>query len=659
MTAPLKSWFSVLLVSISWVATAGAQGERVLSSAHYHLGVAGLPEWEEFAHSTPHGPLLDLPFTAQANTDEHTLFIRQRNVKTPWTVSLNGRKLGALETLVQPLVLALPIPKGALRDGENRLTITRGPSRMLDDIVVGEITLAPQARIAVLTQARVQVTVTASEASENGRELPCRLTLVDPRAALQPLQADHGQRLAVRTGVIYTGDGAASFGVAPGAYTLYASRGFEYSVASETFTIADGETRTVALSLRHEVPTPGHIAADTHIHTLTFSRHGDATVDERMLTIAGEGIELAVATDHNHHVDYSEAAQRSGLQAHFRSVVGNEVSTKVGHFNAFPMPRDGPVPDATLTDWTQLLHQIRSVTGAKVITLNHPRDVHQNFTPLGSANFDSTSGALRGGPRFDFDAIEVVTSAAMQSDIMLLYRDWFALLNHGFRVAAIGASDTHHVSEFILGQSRTYVAARTTAPAEIDLDEVWESFRAGRLLVSLGLLTYIKVDERFEVGDLATGLGPTFQVAVEVRGPSWVTADRVELFANGIKIRERVIASTEKVEKTRIVWTVPRPRHDVHLVAIASGPGVTAPYWEIPRPYQATSKVFTPRVIGSTNPIWIDADADGRFSSARDYAERLVQQQRTGEGAAALEDYDQAVAVQVAHLRTPPAEAAR
>lgn len=148
-----------------------------------------------------HVRLLDLPFTAQPNADEHTLFIRQRNVKTPWTVSLNGRKLGALETLAQPLVLALPIPPGVLRDGGNRLTIIRGPSRMLDDIVVGGITLAPQPRTLALTQARVQVAVTATE---TGRALPCRLTLVDAQAALQPLHVDDGQRLAVRTGVIYT-----------------------------------------------------------------------------------------------------------------------------------------------------------------------------------------------------------------------------------------------------------------------------------------------------------------------------------------------------------------------------------------------------------------------------------------------------------------------
>ena len=187
----------------------------------------------------------------------------------------------------------------------------------------------------------------------------------------------------------------------PGKYVLYANRGFEYSVATRQITIGPGETKSIALQIRREVPTPGLVACDTHIHTLTYSKHGDATVDERMLTIAGEGIELAVATDHNHHADYSEAAARTGMSPHFRSVVGNEVSSKVGHFNAFPFQADGPVPNAQLTHWTELLHNIRSVTGARVITLNHPGDVHQKFTPFGPDNFDARTGEFRSKPKFD------------------------------------------------------------------------------------------------------------------------------------------------------------------------------------------------------------------------------------------------------------------
>ncbi len=629
--------------------TVSGATREVLEAKAFHLGIAGMPEWEEFAGSSPHGPQLEVTFTSTANVTEWTLFMRQRNVKTAWNVMLNGRKLGTLETLTQPLVRALVIPAGAVVEGENRLTILRSVSRMLDDIVVGEIAIDRRPRDEILAQATLTVEVNDAD---DASALPCRLTLVDAEQALVPWRATEGQRLAVRTGVIYTGDGRASVGLAPGIYVLYASRGFEYSVATERITIGAGETKRVAVRLRREVPTPGLVASDTHIHTLTFSKHGDATIDERMLTIAGEGIELAVATDHNHHVDFREPAERAGVSAHFTPVVGNEVSTKVGHFTAFPVPLDGAVPNAHLTDWPELLHNIRSVTGAKVIALNHPRDVHQAFTPFGPENFEEATGVLKKAAKFECDAIEVVTSAAMQSDIMLLYRDWFALLNHGHRVAGVAASDTHHVSEFILGQARTYVASAAQDPAKIDLDEIATSYRGGRLLVSLGLLTTMKVNGRFGVGDLATGLGDELSVEIEVLGPSWVRADRVELFANGVKVRGQAIEPSENVRKARVTWTLPRPRHDVHLVAIATGPGVSAPFWDIPRPYQPTSKTFTSRVIGSTNPIWLDGDGDGEFTSARGYAARIVRG-AGGDAAkitAALANYDSAVGVQATDL---------
>ncbi|MBL9209278.1 MAG: CehA/McbA family metallohydrolase [Opitutaceae bacterium] len=638
----------VCLLSVASGAAVGT-APRVIDANRYHLGVPGQPEWQEFEPGPPHGPQLELRFTAESNVAESTLLVRQRDVKTAWQVALNGRRLGALEMLAQPLVRAFSVPAGLLKAGENQLVISRAPSRVVDDIVVGEFVLDARSRAEVLAQATLEVEV--SDAA-TGRGVPCRLTLVDGEDALVPLAASAASPLAERTGVVYTGDGRARLGVAPGTYVLHAGRGFEYSVATERVTVAAGDTRRLALTIRREVPTPGLVACDTHIHTLTFSKHGDATLDERMLTIAGEGIELAVATDHNHHADYTEAAARTGMNPHFRSVVGNEVTTKAGHFNAFPVKAGAALPDAQLTDWPALLASIRTVTGARVITLNHPRDVHSNFTPLGPENFNAATGDLKSAPEFAVDAIEVVTSAAMQSDIMRLYRDWFALLNRGHRVAAIGSSDTHDVSRFILGQARTYAVSQAADPAAIDVEEICASFRAGKLLVSLGLLAQMSVDDRFTVGDLATGLGGEVRIVVEVTGPSWVNADRVELFANGIKVRAQPVAATRAVRKARVEWTLPRPAHDVHLVAIATGPGVTAPYCETPRPYQASSRIFTPRVIGSTNPIWIDADGDGKFTAARAYAVALVQR-AAGDPArlqSLLGGYDQAVQVQAADV---------
>jgi hypothetical protein len=628
-------------------AAVGERRSRVLDANAHHLGRPGEPEWQEFEGKSPNGRELKVTFAGQPNDRECTLFIRQRDVKLGWSVLINGRKLGQLHTMEQALVHVLPVPPGTLRDGENILTIS--PPAAVDDVIVGEIKLDARPVKEALGLATINVQVMDAESTDG---LPCRITIVDKLGALAPIYASPDQQLAVRPGVVYTRDGRATLGVQPGEYTVFATRGFEYSMDSQKLSIAEGHVENVHLRIRREVPTPGLVSCDTHIHTLTHSGHGDATIDERMITIAGEGIELAVATEHNHHADYSEPARRSGVQDRFTTVIGNEVTTKKGHFNAFPIRPGSAPPDYKIEDWPPLMRAIRSTPGVRVVVLNHPRNIHSEFQPFGPTNYNSVTGENRRGPEFTFDAVEVVTSAALQTDPMIGFRDWFALLNHGYRVAGVGSSDSHDVSRFILGQGRTYVACAGDNAAAIDVDGACDSFLKGRVLVSMGLLTEMTVNERFGVGDLVTGLGNELRVNVVVRGPLWVTADRVELFANGVKFREQRIEPTQSVEKARITWTIPRPAHDVHLVAIATGPGVTAPYWANPKPFQPTSRVWEPRVIGATNPVWIDADDDGRFTSPRGYATMLLN--RAGPEPAKLipllDSLDQATATQVASL---------
>lgn len=622
---------------------------RSLDVTMYHLGTEGFPEWQEFAGEKTHGRSLLIQFPAERNTSEQTLILRQRDVKHSWQVQLNGRRIGNLVAQETELVHTLVVPAGALQDGTNSLAIV--PPAAVDDILVGDFRLFGTSLNSTLAEARLELRATTRDAPG---ALPCRFTIVDSSgalAAIRPGTTNHAG-FTTRPGVVYTGDGAALVGLLPGQYTVFASRGFEYSVATQTVSIAIGQTKTVALSLRRTVPTHGWVAADTHIHTLTRSKHGDATEEERMLTIAGEGIELAVATDHNHHADYTEAARRTQTSNRFTAVIGNEVTTKAGHFNAFPIQAGSPVADFSVTNWSDLLKGIRSAPGVQVVTLNHPRDLHSGFIPLGPANFNPVSGAALRGQDFSFDGLEVITSAAMQSDIMLLFHDWFALLNHGFRPTALASSDTHDVSRFILGQGRTYVKCADTNVAALNVAEACRSLREGRALVSFGLLTDLVVNERYGVGDLVARGQRGITAVVTVLGPAWVQADRVELFANGRKVAEQRISPTHESIKARVTFRLPPQPHDVHLVAIASGPGVTAPFWETPRPYQPSSKTFTPRVLGATNPVWVDVDGDGNFTPARRYAERLVKQH--GMSAAklfpALASFDQAVAAQAASL---------
>ena len=605
----------ILLVFLNPIQAAEAL--RTLDAKVYHLGTPGFPEWEEFAKSKAHGRRLDITFDAEPNAKPQTLLIRQRQVKARWPVLLNNQRIGYLLNIDSKLVHSVTVPAGKLRAGKNTLSIVA--PKTTDDIEVGPIQLTAVAEAQLFA---APLTVSVAD-SKTANAIPCRITVVNEDGALTALRPAPNQQLAHRPGVVYVSSGTARLNLLPGRYTIYASRGFEYSVAKQTVTVNSGKTAHVRLTLRHEVPTPGLIATDTHIHTLTRSGHGDSTEVERMHTIAGEGIEFAVATDHNHHADYRPVQKTTGTTAFFTAVTGNEVTTNAGHFNAFPIVPSSAVPDAKLTDWSKLIPAIRATPDVRVIVLNHPRNTHSGFSPVAPEHFNRVTGRNLYGEPYSFDAMEVVTSAAMQSDYMAPYRDWFAMLNWGHNVAGVGSSDTHDVSRFILGQARTYVECPDTNPAKLDVAKACESFRRMHAYISMGLLTMIKVDGRYRAGDFAKSLKKEMAVSVQVLGPSWAKADRLDIYANGQMIYTQPIKPSSTIEKAKLNLTLPSPKHDTHLIAIATGPGITEPFWESPRPYVPTSRKHKPRVQGATNPIFLDGDGDGKYTPPRLQAEQM------------------------------------
>ncbi len=614
----------------------------------YHLGVKGQPEWLEFANDPPHGRELAMPFPAEFNAAEYTLLLWQSDVKQAWPVAVNGRKLGQLDLNEVPVISAYALPAGSLKK-DNVLTVS-SPKKN-DDILVGLARIVPRPLAEVLGESTLEVEVVEPIA---GGGVPCRITIVDEALnALPPLTAAPGQRLAVRHGVAYTGDGRARVTLPAGRYRVHAGRGFEYSVATQRVSLSAGDTRKVSLKIHREVPTGNLVACDTHVHTLTFSGHGDSTDDERALTLAGEGIELPIATEHNQVNGYAAAAARMGVRDRFTPVLGSEITTTKGHFNIFPVDPAGPLGDWKLTDWPKLMESIRANPAVKVVILNHARDTHNDFIPFDNANFNAASGENRRGVEFGFNGMEIFNSGALRSDNMELFRDWMALLNYGYRVTAVGGSDCHDVNRYLVGQGRTYLSCRDADPGKIDVAEACDNFLKGRAVVSLGLLTQIKVNGRHGPGDLVTGSDGDLDVEVRVLGPSWTKVERVELYANGTRIRDEWIeGGAQGGEKARLRWRIGRPKNDVHLVAVASGPGVRELYWPLARPYQPNTPAWNPQVFGVTNPVWVDADGDGAFTAPRALAAKALALHEKDDAAllAELGHYDEAVATQAASL---------
>ncbi|MCA9223549.1 MAG: hypothetical protein KDA71_24725, partial [Planctomycetales bacterium] len=331
------------------VAGANIRADEILvTSDMHHLRDHGPREWDEFPRQATLTRLVKT-FVAQANDQAATLLWRQQDVKQTWRVILNGKRLADLAQDENDMIVAVDVPPGSLQDGDNELVIEQiGQRKEVDDIRIGEIRLDSRRRPEVLSAAKLVVSV---RDAQTGAALPARLTIVDERGSLVSTSAVSHRTLAVRPGILYTANGRAEFGVPAGRYRLYAGRGFEYSLAQAEIELLPGQTRTIDMTIKREVPTPGWIACDTHIHTRTHSGHGDATVEERMITLAAEGIELPIATDHNVQIDHAPYAKELGMTEYFTPVIGNEVTTKIGHFNIFPVQPGARTPPHDQQDW--------------------------------------------------------------------------------------------------------------------------------------------------------------------------------------------------------------------------------------------------------------------------------------------------------------------
>ncbi len=631
-----------------WSRAATIAEERVIDGRMHHLRSGEQREWSEFPAESE-GGTLRVAFSAEANAAAVTLRLRQRDVKQSWRLRLNDRDLGLLPNDENPMTTFWEIPPATLRKGENMLVVTgSGPA---DDVEIGDLRLVDLPRKRALHAATVKVRVVDAD---TGQPMPARVTVVDQQGSLCSVGAESNARLAVRPGVVYTADGQAEFGVPEGAYTVYAGRGFEYSIDSRHLDATPGAIHQLDLAIRREVPLDGYVSCDTHVHTLTYSGHGDCSLAERLVTLAGEGIELPIATDHNVAIDYLPALRESPVLGRFTPVVGNEVTTRVGHFNVCPLDATDPAIDHQGGDWSQVFAAIRRAGPRRVIVLNHPRDLHAGFRPFDPRRHIAMTGENLAGWRLEANAMELVNSGAVQSDAWRIVHDWLGLLNAGLRITPVGSSDSHDVARSIVGQARTYIRCRDENPGQIDVAEAVKSLLAGQVLVSYGLAAELTVDGMYGPGDVvAAGDQRELKLRVRVLGPSWSAADEVVLFMNGAEIRRAKIEPPGRMQggvKFEADWRIALPSHDVSLAVVAVGPGVAGRFWPTAKPYQPDSPDWHPYTLGATGAVSIDCDGHRGYNSPREYALKLIDESQGDASVLAtrLREFDEATAAQAA-----------
>lgn len=403
------------------------------------------------------------------------------------------------------------------------------------------------AAVGARTKAVIPVTeasaLTLGPCTEQSLPVPCKMTLEGMGVPNPELGARHLADGARNQLVLGPGE-VRSIPLPRGRYRVTASRGPEYDLAVSEIEVGDTEAHPFAL--RRVVRTDGYVATDFHQHTV-WSADAPVAVRDRLRANAAEGVEVAVASEHNVVVDLQKEVGALDLGAFLVEISGDEVTTDSnrapwGHLNAYPLPfladaprggapavRDRPLPE--------IVKELRARPGERVLQMNHPRSGKNGvFDQLA---FDAKTGRST-SPEWteDFDALEVWNGRNVDARSRVT-DDWFALLRRGKAVTPIADTDTHGIVGEEPGYPRTWVrVANDTQLASWDdarTRELTTQVRKGRdVVLSNGPFVQVKAwspgSSPVGIGGLVRAKGKrTVNVEIDATAASWVAIDSVEV----------------------------------------------------------------------------------------------------------------------------------
>jgi hypothetical protein len=406
----------------------------------------------------------------------------------------------------------------------------------------------------------------------------------------------------------FTKDGDAELRLRPGTYRIVTSRGPEYDLAQTSVTVQPSETKTVTHMLARVVDTTGWIAGDLHIHSRQ-SIDSSMTLDERVRALAAEGVEWAVATDHNFVTDYRPYVARNQLVDWLFPMVGVEMtSLESGHFNGYPLRYDVGAVTHGAFEWArrtpdQIFDDLRargSLGPARtIVQVNHPRDgvlgyfaqyqrdpftaqelaptlVQQVIAPKGPA-FRTSDGKTTFSSRFDamevangklfwqmhhFRVPAALPAGELPADVpptgTILRKangepgfpgmidDWFNLLNLGFRTIAVGTGDSHSGADEA-GHFRTMVFVGDDRPVTLTEERLVSAMQTRRVVPTNGPLLDFWVDDPAKgvMGSTVQNASGRVKLGYRLTSAPWASVARLVIWRNG------TIASVVPVDPSR------------------------------------------------------------------------------------------------------------
>ena len=436
-------------------------------------------------------------------------------------------------------------------------------------------------------------------------------------------------------GIGFTANGLVELSVRPGEYDIVSSRGPEYDTARSHVTVGPGETATVSHRLKRVVDTRGWVALDSHIHSRA-SIDSPMSLDERVAALAAEGVEVAVATDHNYITDYAPYVARNGLNEWLHPVVGLEMTTlESGHFNGYPLKYQvGPITHGAF-EWARrppdsIFEELRNLGNYgpdnTIVQVNHPRDdllgyytqysrspltgdqippsfLDQFISPTGPAFLDEAGKTTFS---FNYDAVELLNGKLFyeihhyrvpeqlppgelpstippagtilrDADGDVAFRgvvdDWFNLLNKGYKYVGVGTGDSHSGFDEP-GQFRTMVYVGVDNAQAINDRMLVEGLRSRRVIATDGpmLEFWVNDPDYGAIGQTLSDGDGTVAVTYRLSSAPWISMGRLNIYRNG------VIARTVEIDQDRDLSADPL-EETVELELARDGQGQPIDSW--------------------------------------------------------------------------------
>ncbi len=493
----------------------------------------------------------------------------------------------------------LRVPAGAVR-----MLAWRAGSAPTPAVAVAD----EQTTAALQFPADGSISVEARDAVSN-ELLPVRVQVIPVGATPPSLPASHGEPTPEfgRLHLAFPTEGRVTLPAPPGQYRVVVSRGLFYDLSDTMVTVTAGMTSPVTASLRRVVTAPGVLCGDFHIHT---NRSPDSDDDARLKLSSGvaDGLEVMARSDHEWIMDFQPLIEEMGLQRYVRGLGSIELTTFTwGHFGVIPLTPDPTRANNGNFEWANRLPpavfaDVRARPERPTLIINHPRGSRAG-SYFEAAGYNPETGTANASMwDTQFTAVEIFNDSSFEQNATTV-ADWFSFLRNGRRVFAVGSSDSHHLSSSPVGFPRTCMALGTSDPMATTPQAVATAVGAGRSTIAGGVFLDVRAlpmtgDARSAgPGQELTGAGAEARLEIVARAPTWVRADRMQVFVDGVAQPTIALDATTRDPSDPVV----RYRNTVRVPVAAAGSWVVVAVHG-----QELEPVFPRRMaFGVSNPIFL------------------------------------------------------